>query len=363
MSVRKERFLWNCWYAAAWEHEVATAGKLARTFLEQPVVIFQGQTGRYIALDNRCCHRSAPLAMGRIEGDCIRCMYHGLKFDADGICVEIPGQEKIPPTHRVHSYPVESRGKLLWIWMGDPALANPGDIIDYQPMSDPQWQGVPEPAYLHYDANWLLIVDNLADFSHLAFVHTNTLGGSEAYAVETRQEVERLANGFRFERWHRHRAPPPYHRKVNPGGLESVDRRNFVQLFVPGIFLMETAFGPPGWDSRDDHSELLEYRNCQYMTPETASSSHFFWDYLRNYRLREEAVSLSLRDSLLQGFMEDKVIIEAQQQLLELAEPFQSRGIAVDAALSHFRRTWERLVEEEQRQYPKQEVVVTRPMI
>ncbi len=363
MRDEQDMFLWNCWYAAAWDYEVADAGKLGRTFLGKPVVIFRGESGRYIALDNRCCHRAAPLTQGRVEGDCLRCMYHGLKFDADGICVEIPGQEKIPASHRVHSYPIEERGQLLWIWMGEPELANPDDIIDYAPLSDPEWTGLPQQAYLHYDANWLLIVDNLADFSHLAFVHTNTLGGSEAYAVETKQEIERLENGFQFERWHRDSAPAPYHAKVSPEGDSQVDRRNYVQMFVPGVFLMETAFGPVGWEQSDDRSQVREYRNCQYMTPETRSSSHFFWNYLRNYRRDEEDVSISLQTSMLEGFWEDKVIIEEQQKLLELSEPFQPRGLAADSALAYFRKTWDGMISEEKEKHPRQTVAVTRPIL
>ena len=56
------------------------------------------------------------------------------------------------------------------------------------------WRGM--PAYMHYDANWLFIVDNLSDFAHLAFVHTKTLGGSEEYAYKTKPvAIERLPDG------------------------------------------------------------------------------------------------------------------------------------------------------------------------
>ncbi len=363
MSAPENNYIWNCWYAAAWAHEVESAGKLERTFLDKPVVMFRGESGRYVALDNRCCHRAAPLSMGRVEGDCIRCMYHGLKFNSDGICVEIPGQDKIPATHRVRSYPVEERGNLLWIWMGDPNLADPNDIIDYEPLTNPEWQGLPQEAYLHYDCNWMLIIDNLADFSHLAFVHTNTLGGSEAYAVETKQEIERLDNGFQFERWHRESAPAPYHVKAYPNGPDVVDRRNYVQMFVPGVFLMETAFGPVGWDQSDDQSDVKQYRNCQYMTPETGSTAHFFWNYLRNYEQSDESISISLRDSLLEGFWEDKVIIEAQQKLLELDDPFQPRGIAADSALAHFRKTWDTLLEKDHTEHPQPVAEVSRSIL
>jgi phenylpropionate dioxygenase-like ring-hydroxylating dioxygenase large terminal subunit len=354
MKDVNEMFLWNCWYAAAWDHEIVNGEKLARTFLEKPVVIYRGESGRYVALDNRCCHRAAPLSLGRIEGDCIRCMYHGMKFNADGICIEIPGQDRISSTHRVRNYPIIEKGHLLWIWMGDPALANADDIHDYEPLSNDNWQGLPKQAYLHYDANWMLIVDNLADFSHLAFVHTNTLGGSEEYAyVSKPPEITKLERGFSFERWHKDGAPPPYHLKVSPEGGAKVDRRNAVEMLVPGIFFMGSTFAPVGWDPQgSDMTNVRQYRNCQYMTPETRSTTHFFWNYLRDFRRDDIEVSESLRDSLLEGFMEDKVLIEEQQKQLELDDPFQPRFLQADAAFSHFRQSMQALINEERKTYP-----------
>ena len=90
-----EAFLSDCWYVAAWDHELIDGRLLARTILDKPVVIYKGDSGRIVALDDRCCHRGALLSKGRVEGDCLRCMYHGLKFDATGRCVQIPGQDNI----------------------------------------------------------------------------------------------------------------------------------------------------------------------------------------------------------------------------------------------------------------------------
>ena len=170
-------FLKNCWYVAAWDHELIDGKLLPRTLLEERVLLYKGESGKVVALKDRCCHRGAPLSLGRLEGDCVRCMYHGLKFDATGKCIQIPGQDHIPAKLGVRSYPVVERDHLIWIWMGDPELANEDDILDFPYLREPQWKGI--PGYLHYDANYLLIVDNLSDFAHLAFVHTKTLGGSE----------------------------------------------------------------------------------------------------------------------------------------------------------------------------------------
>ena len=111
-------FLRNCWYVAAWAHELIDGKLLARTILEQPLVLYKGDSGRAVALDDRCCHRGARLSNGRLEGDCVRCMYHGLKFDGSGACVQIPGQDVIPRGMGVRSYPIVERDSLVWIWMG-----------------------------------------------------------------------------------------------------------------------------------------------------------------------------------------------------------------------------------------------------
>ena len=345
MDNEEQIFLKNCWYVAAWDHELLDGKKLARTILEKPVVLFRGESGRYIALDDRCCHRGAPLSMGRVEGDCLRCMYHGMKYDSSGTCIEIPGQQRIPKTLRVHSYPVVERGHLVWIWMGDPALADEDLIVDYPPLHDPKWRGL--PAYLHYDANWLLIVDNLSDLAHLAFVHTNTLGGSEEYAYKSKPPViERRDNGFFMERWHRDSYPPPYHKKVIPASEHDrkLDRRNSVTMLIPGIFLMETLFSPAGSGIEEG---ARQYRNAQYMTPETRRTTHFFWNYLHNYDIDNPNIAISLRDSLFEGFYEDKAIIEAQQVLLDRDPDFRLRALEADVALTHFRQTLKKRIREE----------------
>ena len=364
MREAEDWFLYNCWYAAAWTSEIDDGKPFSRTLLEKPIVIYKNESGVYVALDNRCCHRSAPLSMGRIEGDCLRCMYHGMKYDPSGQCVEIPGQAKISSNHRVHSYPLVDRGGMLWIWMGEAHKANSDDIPHFEPLDDPQWCGLPNRCYLHYDANWMLIVDNLADFSHLAFVHTSTLGGSEDYATESAQQVDKLDNGFEFERWHRGSEQPPYLQKITPWPVDRiVDRRNFVRMYTPGIFLMDTQFGPEGWDQEAQQPELLEFRNCQYMTPETRSSSHFFWEYLRNFRKGDNEAGETLKAAMFDGFFEDKVIIEAQQQLLEAHGDFQPRGLASDNALAQFRRVWFERIAEERKSFPVPMETIKNPVI
>jgi phenylpropionate dioxygenase-like ring-hydroxylating dioxygenase large terminal subunit len=337
-------FLRNCWYVAAWDYELIDGKLLRRTLLGDHVVLYRGESGTTVALADRCCHRGARLSMGRIEGDCVRCMYHGLKYDPTGKCVQIPGQDIVPPKLRVRSYPVQARDGVVWIWMGDAARADPREIVDFPYLRDPHWKGI--PAYLHYDANYLLIVDNLADFAHLAFVHTKTLGGSEEYAYVTKPvAVERLERGFRVERWHMNSDPPPFHRKVISNKTAKVDRRNSGFMQIPGTFFLESMFAPAGQGAEKGNLEgARQYRNCQFMTPETERTTHFFWVYMNDFEGADTNISRSLLNSLIEGFMEDKAIIEAQQKTLDDDPSFQLMAIVADGPLVHFRRVLDKLI-------------------
>jgi vanillate O-demethylase monooxygenase subunit len=101
-------WLRNCWYVIAWDHEIPAVGSdelFSRTVLGEPVLVLRTESGALAALEDRCCHRLAPLSKGRREGDCVRCGYHGLMFDASGQCVDAPGLPIIPPKARVRTYP------------------------------------------------------------------------------------------------------------------------------------------------------------------------------------------------------------------------------------------------------------------
>ena len=80
------------------------------------------------------------------------------------------------------------------------------------------------------------------------------------------------------------------------------------------------------------------------MTPETRRSTHFFWTYLNNYEGDDHNISRSLHGSLIEGFMEDKHLIEAQQKVIDADPTFELQMVVADAALAHFRRTFDKQV-------------------
>lgn len=96
MPMIEEDFVRDCWYVVGWSSDFSEGVIESRRIIDEPVVFYRKQDGRLAAFADRCIHRHAPLSLGRLEGDDIRCMYHGLRFDLDGLCVEIPGQASIP---------------------------------------------------------------------------------------------------------------------------------------------------------------------------------------------------------------------------------------------------------------------------
>src|SRR3712207_4642499 len=90
----------NAWYVAAWDHEV-TREMRRRILLDEPVLLFRTTEGVPVALEDRCCHRQAPLSMGRLVGDVVHCPYHGLQFDPRGQCVKVPSQDLVPRNAKV----------------------------------------------------------------------------------------------------------------------------------------------------------------------------------------------------------------------------------------------------------------------
>ena len=82
-------FLRNAWYVAMWSQDLVDQPKPQR-FLDEPLVFFRSSQGDIHALADACPHRYAPLHLGKILGDRLRCQYHGLEFDGAGVCVRNP---------------------------------------------------------------------------------------------------------------------------------------------------------------------------------------------------------------------------------------------------------------------------------
>jgi vanillate O-demethylase monooxygenase subunit len=277
-------FLKNTWYVAAWDHEVTSKQPLARTIAGVPLALWRNTEGRAVALADACWHRLAPLSKGKILGDELQCPYHGLRYNAAGRCTVMPAQETINPSAVVPSYPVVERYRYVWVWVGDPDLADPTAVPDMHQMDDPAWAGDGET--IHADCNYQLILDNLMDLTHEEFVHSSSIGQEELSEAEF--DVTHEGNTVTVTRWMRDIDAPPFWLKNMrdrfPGFSGKVDRWQIIKFEAPGTICIDVGVAKAGTGAPEgDRSQGVNGYVMNTITPETDRTSHYFWAFMRNY--------------------------------------------------------------------------------
>jgi phenylpropionate dioxygenase-like ring-hydroxylating dioxygenase large terminal subunit len=327
-----------CWQVAAFGSELQD-GLLARRFLDEPVVLFRTSDGAVHALADRCAHRALPLSKGRRAGDVLECGYHGMRFGSDGSCLWVPGQDGIPPRSSVPCYPTVERYGFVWIWMGPAELADPALVPDAHWFDDPAWATA--AGYLRFRCDYRLINDNLLDLSHETFVHQQSIG---AAAVADSPVTAQIVDGtVRVQRMMRNFPPPPFYVK-GLGFTGNIDKWHTTIYRPPGFTVIETASMPSGGDPAHARERCI----LHLITPETATTSHYFWGNGRKYDLDNPELTELVRSEMITVLGQDADVLEAQQQAFgpNPDDPFPVR-IKVDAGPVLGRR----LLEEQLRQY------------
>ncbi len=338
-------FLRNYWYVAALGEEVPTGGLLARRISDEPVVLYRGTDGTVAALEDRCCHRRYPLSKGLVEGCSVRCGYHGMVFNAEGVCTEIPGQAAVPKGAYVKRYRVVERNTWIWIWIGDDGLADPDNIPDYHWFDDPDWRG--KSIRFHVNANFKLIVENLLDLSHLSFVHGTTIGNRAVVdgAVVT---FDRGESEVRVNRWMRKVPPPPSYVKAAALPYDEVDRWQIIHFMPPANCRLYVGAMKPGMTQEEvAAASKMEWLNLNAMTPETEHTTHYFWGQVHNHDLDKPEVTELIFQEIKTAFEEDRDVFEEQQKaILEGVDRPEVNTLA-DAGSLHAVRVIDRLLREQ----------------
>ena len=338
-------FIKNAWYVASWADDL-TQTPVARRICDIPLVLYRTAEGQPAALLDRCCHRAAPLSLGAVVEAGLQCGYHGLIFDAGGTCVHIPGQDRIPTTAAVRSFPVVEKDALIWIWMGEEA-ADPDLIVDY-----PFHNGASALPFQHetlpIKGNYILMVDNLMDLTHLGYVHGSTIGGTPMAHVEAKMETQKTDRGLKFTRWILDSTAPPTIAKAVPFA-GNIDRWQEFEYIAPGVIkhwagAVDANTGAYDQGRRDGGFNVRIFHG---ITPETPTSCFYFWSVAPAYGQDDPSTAGLAFKAAKEAFAEDKVIIEEQQvRLTELGEEGLI-DIHTDRTRVSMRRTINRILKEE----------------
>ncbi|NIF76948.1 aromatic ring-hydroxylating dioxygenase subunit alpha [Paraburkholderia sp. Cy-641] len=172
------------WYPLAWSHEVKRGKTHGVTFAGEPIVLARTETGKVFALEDRCAHRQVPLHQGVVDGESIRCGYHGWTYDCSGKCIDVPylGRDRLP--NGVRSYPCREVEGLIFVFPGDAALADQRPLPGFGSVSDPKYRTrrFGRPVNCHYS----FMHENLMDMNH-QFLHRRQMGKMRARSVGRRR--------------------------------------------------------------------------------------------------------------------------------------------------------------------------------
>jgi vanillate O-demethylase monooxygenase subunit len=337
----------NAWYAAAWDHEVKRA-LLPVQVAGTKIVLYRKTDGAPAALVDACWHRMLPLSLGRLEGDRAVCGYHGLEFDSHGRCTRMPSQETINPAARVRALPVVEKHRWVWVWPGDPALADPALVPDLHWNHDPAWTA--DGKTIKANCNYKLLIDNLMDLTHETFVHGSSIGNmavAEAPFVVTHGQ-----NMAQLTRWMVGVEAPPFWRgqlwRKTGKYYDKVDRWQIIRFEAPCTVTIDVGVAPHGTGAPEgDRSQGVNGMVLNTITPVTETTCLYQWAFARNYLLGEQLLTTELREGVSGVFREDEIVVEAQQRAIDENPGKTFYNLNIDAGAVWARKLIDAMVDRE----------------
>ncbi len=304
-------FLKNAWYVAAHTYEFETEGALvSRTIANEPIVLYRQASGAVAALQDRCPHRFVPLSMGKRVGDTLQCGYHGLTFDATGACADAPNDKQQQGRICVKGYAVEERYNLIWLWLGAVEDADPAIIPTFEFLWDTDHYAVAR-GYSHIKANYELLTDNLLDLSHVHYLHSGVHDDVHFSKFDNKLKVE--GDTVWSMLWRNNYPLNPAKQKMMELPFDIVDGKGHSRWDLPANILVDTAY----WEQGTTPEEGLRSPSAHLFTPETESTTHYFWASGRTNDIHNVP-----RTQITEGRMkklfetEDGPMCEAQQAYL-----------------------------------------------
>jgi len=333
-------FVRNSWYVAGRPEDIGRQ-PVHRMICENAIVLFRKEDGTAIAMQDHCPHRRFALSKGRVEGDQIRCMYHGLLFDESGTCTHVPGQAEIPADLQARVYPVIEEYGWVWVWLGDNEVVGDLSIPDFAYNCTPGWAASFGDTKI--SADYRLILDNFHDFTHVGYVHEATIGTTEV--SEAAVDIEYDKQSIQFSRQMIDVPVPPTFQKVgNFSG--NIDRFQKAKYSPPVNICNAVRIHPTGEHNESNGLRLMFINS---LAPESRNSTHYYWSVARNFALEDDKLGDRIYQEVNRAFDEDLEVIEIQQKMLNLDESaVPLRNLKSDQANVLMRNILKRLIAEEQ---------------
>ncbi len=176
----------NGWFVVVASADLRAGEIRALHYFDRDLVVFRGEDGTPHVLDAHCMHLGAHLAVGgKVEDDCIRCPFHGWKFDGAGTCREIPygGTTRIPTKANTRAYPTIERNQMIWTWYhakGEPPFYEVPVVDEFD---SPEWSPI-ECREFEIAIPCQDMAENNVDFAHFKYVHGTDAIPEDEFVVD-----------------------------------------------------------------------------------------------------------------------------------------------------------------------------------
>ncbi len=311
--------------------------------MSERFTLYRGETGAPHVTEFRCPHRGTQLSAGWVEGDSIRCMYHGWLFNGAGQCTEQPAEEKsFAAKIRIKSFPAREYLGLIFAYLGE------GEAPPFPRFSHMEEDGVLEVLSTEiWPCNFFQRIDNNGDTYHVPFVHR---GAYSASSTNQRSGLPEIA------------------KEESPWGTTGYASfaegwRNVFQFFMPNVYAFRNPSPEPEcawedrmqWDVPLDDERSLEFRLRRL--PLAGSAAETFRQRqaaaaaerkISVAQMGEAVLSGNIRFQDLDHFFKDKIpLVHAQDYVAQVgqgarAERAREHLGRSDAGVILFRRIWER---------------------
>lgn len=343
----------NSWYVAGLSRNFKY--KLEKKVVTGlPIVMWRTQKGEVVAFDGRCCHKRFPLWDGALlDNGVLRCGYHGLCYNSEGRCVDIPAQPDIPisPAAQLHRYPVREQDGLVWLWPGDPAKSADVQAPHIPELSDPRFEAVIVDPPIRIRANYRLLIENLLDITHFFPLHDGNIGDLSNSRIPVGL-VEDTVEGNPMVMTTRsvkdYQLPPYYQRWF---GLDVVDREHTHAMIGPGLVRVDLRVAPSGKLRTDAQRG---YILCHTDTPIDTNELEWHWILIAK---AGERFAPDPSMTLVQGMAfefpdvvaQDEWALAKQQEMLEFSDglsdgtKYREINVRSDVGVVHARRALARM--------------------